>query len=85
MFNHIVPPLSVRASFVYSASLGERVEFICYRSQPFLFSSWSGESFVLIIFIATLSSNIDIEESVSGVHSLLLWLCSGESQIVYCE
>ena len=35
----IVPLLSERASFVYSASLGERVKFICNRSQPFLFSS----------------------------------------------
>ena len=68
----IVPPLSERASFVYSASLGERVEFICFTA--FLFSSWSGVSFVLIGFIATLASSIDNEESVLGV----IASCSGE-------
>ena len=64
-------PLIVRASFVYSASLGERVKFICYRFTAFLFSSWSGGGFVLISFIAALAPNIDIEESVLGFHSLL--------------
>ena len=43
-----VPPFTGRVSFVYSASLGERVEFMCYLLQPFLFSSWNGVSFVLI-------------------------------------
>ena len=85
MFISDCTPFIGRAPFVYSASLGECVKFICYRLQPFLFSSWSGESFVVIIFIAALSSNIDIGESVLGFHSLLLLLCSGESPGVDCE
>ena len=46
----VIVPFTGRTSFVYSASLGDRVEFICYLLQPFLFSSWSGVSFVLIKF-----------------------------------
>jgi len=56
---------------LFTASLGERVKFICYRFTAFLFSSWSGVGFVLISFIATLASDIDIEESVLDFHSLL--------------
>ena len=53
VFSFIVPPLVERFVFLsVRASLkpGERVQFICYLLQPFLFSSWSGVSFVLINF-----------------------------------